>query len=113
MADMFFDDDEMIEVEMITLTDDDGEEFEFQIIERVEVDGEEYAILAPEGTDFEEEEDVDVVIIRFDADDAATVVDDEDIIEEVFEEYGRMHEDEYDIEIEYEDDDDDDDEYED
>jgi uncharacterized protein YrzB (UPF0473 family) len=61
------------ETNWITLVDEDGCEHRFNLLNVLEVDGLKYAVMLPEVTQ-EEEEDEEAVIFRIDTDDAGEEV---------------------------------------
>lgn len=89
---------EEYEAEIITLEDDLGNEKNFEFLDVVEYDGEEYIILLPE----EEEEQNEVMILRIESVDDETEnyigVDDEEILQKVFDIFKDRYKDDYDFE---------------
>ncbi len=61
------------ETNWITLVDEDGHEHRFNLLNVLEVDGLKYAVMLPEVTP-EEEEDEEAVIFRIDTDEAGEEV---------------------------------------
>lgn len=57
--------------EVITLVDEDGEEHDFTVLDIIEVEDREYAILVPLEEDVETDE---IVIFRFDQDEAGNEI---------------------------------------
>ncbi len=90
--------EEEYEAEIITLEDDLGNEKNFEFLDVVEYDGEEYIILLPE----EEEEQNEVMILRIESVDDETEnyigVDDEEILQKVFDIFKDRYKDDYDFE---------------
>lgn len=88
------------EVEIITLEDDLGHEQDFEFLDVVEYDGDEYIILLP--VEEEEEEQNQVMILRIDSIDDETEnyigIDDEEILQNVFDIFKMRYEDEFDFE---------------
>ena len=83
---------------LIVLTDEDGAEVEFEFCDAVEYNNTQYVVLLPV-----EDEDGEVVILEVQEDDAgedATYlgVEDEAVLEAVFEEFKRRNEDVFDFE---------------
>ena len=82
----------------ITLTDDNGEDVSFEIIDTLEYEGRTYAVLLP----FDEEDD-EVVILEIipgegpDYDEFVSV-DDDELLEKVFEVFKENYDGEYDFE---------------
>ena len=89
---------EEYEPEIITLEDDLGEEKDFEFLDVVEYDGDEYIILLP----VEEEEQNEVMILRVDSIDDETEnyvgIDDEEILQKVFDIFKDRYRDEFDFE---------------
>lgn len=76
---------------LITLTDDEGNEVEFEFLDVIEYDGDEYIVL------IENDEDADeVVILKINALDEETEeyvsIDDEDILQTVFDMFKKKYE---------------------
>lgn len=90
---------EEYEAQIITLEDDLGEEKDFEFLDVVEYDGDEYIILLP----VEEEEQNEVMILRIDSVDDETEnyigIDDEDILQAVFDIFREKYQDDYDFEV--------------
>ena len=88
------------EVEIITLEDDLGNEQDFEFLDVVEYDGDEYIILLP--VEEEDEEQNEVMILRIDSIDDETEnyigIDDEEILQKVFDIFKKRYEDEFDFE---------------
>ena len=82
----------------ITLTDDDGEDIHFEIIDEFEFNGSTYAVLLP----FEDVDDEVVIleILHADSpdDDEYVSIEDEDILNSVFEEFKRRNANNFDFE---------------
>ena len=82
----------------ITLTDDDGNDVSFEILDTVEYSGRLFAVLIP----FDEEDDGVVVLEVLPSDDPDyddfVAVEDEDLVNEVFEEFKKNYQGEYDFE---------------
>jgi len=89
---------EEYEAEIITLEDDQGNEKDFEFLDTVEYDSDEYIILLP----VEEEEQDEVMILRVDSlDDESelyTGIDDEEILQAVFDIFKDRYKDEFDFE---------------
>lgn len=88
---------EELDSTLITLTDEDGEEFEAEFLDLIELDGKSYAILLP--TD---EEDDEVVILEVQESDDPEVdmfcgVEEEEILEQVFEIFKQRNLDDFDF----------------
>ena len=85
---------------IITLTDEDGKESNFELLDLVELDDEEYVVLLPVAEEGEEEEG-EVVILKLedtdeDWDEESYVgVDDEEILNKVFEIFKEKYKDEF------------------
>ena len=92
------DDEELDNV--IVLNDEDGNEVHFEFLDLVELDGEEYVILLP--TDSEEEEPGEVVILQVedtdsDEEESYVSVEDEEVLNKVFEMFKEKFKDEFDF----------------
>ena len=90
--------EEEYEAEIITLEDDLGNEKDFEFLDVVEYDGDEYIVLLP----VEEEEQNEVMILRIESIDDETEnyigIDDEEILQKVFDIFKERYQDEYDFE---------------
>ena len=90
--------EEEYEAEIITLEDDLGNEKDFEFLDTVEYDGDEYIILLP----VEEEEQNEVMILRIDSIDDENEnyvgIDDEDVLQKVFDIFKERYKDDYDFE---------------
>ena len=85
---------------VIVLNDEDGNEVNFEFLDLVELDGEEYVILLP--TDSEEEEPGEVVILQVEDTDSEeeesyVSVENEEILNKVFEIFKEKFKDEFDF----------------
>ncbi len=85
---------------IIVLNDEDGNEVNFEFLDLVELDGEEYVILLP--TDEDEDEPGEVVILQVedtDSEDEESYisVEDEDVLNKVFEMFKEKFKDEFDF----------------
>ena len=90
--------EEEYEAEIITLEDDLGNEKDFEFLDVVEYDSEEYIILLPVA----EEEQNEVMILRIESIDDENEnyvgIDDEEILQKVFDIFKERYQDEYDFE---------------
>ena len=90
------------ELDLVIMTDDDGNEYAYQIAARIEKNEDEYVVLVPE-----DENDDEVVILKSvivdDETEELVVEENEEITNEVFEEFKQLFADEF----EFTDDDDD------
>lgn len=85
---------------VIILNDENGEEVKFEFLDLVELDGEEYVILLP--TDEAEDEPGEVVILQVEDTDSEEEesyisVEDEEILNKVFEMFKEKFKDEFDF----------------
>ena len=85
---------------IIILNDENGNEVKFEFLDLVELDGEEYVILLP--TDSEEEEPGEVVILQVEDTDSEeeesyVSVEDEEVLNKVFEMFKEKFKDEFDF----------------
>ena len=85
---------------LIVLNDEDGNEVSFEFLDLVELDGEEYVILLP--TDESEDEPGEVVILQVedtDSEDEESYisVEDEEVLNKVFEMFKEKFKDEFDF----------------
>jgi len=85
---------------IIVLNDEDGNEVNFEFLDLVELDGEEYVILLP--TDEAEDEPGEVVILQVEDTDSEEEesyisVEDEEILNKVFEMFKEKFKDEFDF----------------
>lgn len=84
---------------IIVLNDEDGNEVKFEFLDLIELDGEEYVVLLPG----EEEEDNDEVVIlkvedtESEEEESYVSVDDEEILNKVFEIFKEKFKDEFDF----------------
>ena len=89
---------EEYEAEIITLEDDLGNEKDFEFLDTVEYDGDEYIILLP----VDEEEQDEVMILRVDSlddeDEMYSGIDDEDVLQAVFDIFKERYKDDFDFE---------------
>ena len=84
---------------IIVLNDEDGKEVEFEFLDLVELDGEEYVVLLPI-EDEESEEEGEVVILKVEdteneEEESYVSVDDEEILNQVFEIFKEKFKDEF------------------
>lgn len=84
---------------IIILNDEDGNEVQFEFLDLIELDGEEYVVLLPVEDD-EEEEDGEVVILKVEDTDSEdeesyVSVDDQEILNKVFEIFKEKFKDEF------------------
>lgn len=85
---------------IIVLNDEDGNEVNFEFLDLVELDGEEYVILLP--TDESEDEPGEVVILQVedtdsDEEESYVSVEDEEVLNKVFEMFKEKFKDEFDF----------------
>ena len=89
---------EEYEAEIITLEDDLGNEQDFEFLDTVEYDGEEYIVLLP----VEEEENSEVMILKVesldDENESYAGIDDEDVLNAVFDIFKERYKDDFDFE---------------
>ena len=89
---------EEYEAEIITLEDDLGNEQDFEFLDTVEYDGDEYIVLLP----VDEEEENDVMILRVesldDENESYAGIDDEEVLQAVFDIFKERYKDDYDFE---------------
>ncbi len=89
---------EEYEAEIITLEDDLGNEKDFEFLDTVEYDGDEYIVLLP----VEEEEQNEVMILRVDSlddkDEIYSGIDDEEVLQAVFNIFRDRYKDDFDFE---------------
>ena len=89
---------EEYEAEIITLEDDLGNEKDFEFLDTVEYDGDEYIVLLP----IDEEEQDEVMILRVeslnDEDETYAGIDDEEVLQAVFDIFKDRYKDDYDFE---------------
>ncbi len=89
---------EEYEAEIITLEDDLGNEKDFEFLDTVEYDGEEYIVLLP----VEEDEQNEVMILRVDSlddqDEIYSGIDDEEVLQAVFDIFKERYQDDFDFE---------------
>ena len=83
---------------IIVLNDENGEEVKFEFLDLVELDGEEYVVLLP--ADEEEQEEGEVVILKVEDTDSEeeesyVSVDDEEVLNKVFEIFKDKFKDEF------------------
>lgn len=88
------------EVDIITLEDDLGNEQDFEYLDVVEFEGEEYIILLP--VEEEEQERSEVMILRIESLDDEhenyVGIDDEEVLQKVFDIFKKRYENEFDFE---------------
>ena len=83
---------------VIVLNDEEGNEVQFEFLDLVELDGEEYVVLLPTSED--EADEGEVVILKVedteaDEEESYVSVDDEDILNKVFEKFKEKFKDEF------------------
>ena len=83
---------------IIILNDEDGNEVQFEFLDLIELDGEEYVVLLPVEDD--EEEDGEVVILKvedtdWEDEESYVSVDDQEILNKVFEIFKEKFKDEF------------------
>lgn len=94
------DDDELNNI--IVMNDEDGNECEFEFLDMIEYDGEEYVVLLPVDDD-ENDEGGEVVILKCDdshapdGEEGYVSIDDEDVLQAVFEIFKERFADEFDF----------------
>lgn len=94
------DDDELNNI--IVMNDEDGNECEFEFLDMIEYDGEEYVVLLPVDDD-EDDERGEVVILKCDdshapdGEEGYVSIDDEDVLQAVFEIFKERFADEFDF----------------
>ena len=101
MSDEFNNNEESEEIDnIIILNDENGEEVPFEFLDLIELDGEEYVVLLPVEEDEEEAEEV--VILKLEDSDnededqeSYVSVDDEEILNKVFEMFKGKFKDEF------------------
>ena len=84
---------------IIVLNDENGEEVQFEFLDLIELDGEEYVVLLPIEDD-EEEDEGEVVILKVEdteseEEESDVSVDDEEILNKVFEIFKEKFKDEF------------------
>lgn len=93
--------EEMLENEnIIVLNDENGEEVKFEFLDLVELDEEEYVVLLPYSEDGEEDEGEVVILKVEDSDEESdeesyVSVEDEEILNQVFEIFKEKYKDEF------------------
>lgn len=92
--------EEEVEVEVISLTDEDGNELEFEYLDQIEYEGGNYAVLLPVEED-EETEDDEVVILKVisadDENEEYEIVEDEEMLQTLFDIFKEKNKDEFDF----------------
>ena len=83
---------------IVVLNDENGEEVEFEFLDLIELDGEEYVVLLP--TEETEDEEGEVVILKVEdteseEEESYVSVDDEEILNKVFEIFKEKFKDEF------------------
>ena len=81
MSDLFGDD-------IITITDEDGVEYVLEVLATMEVDGTQYYALVPASTEEDEDEDLEVSILKAveeNGEEILCAIEDEDELERVYE----------------------------
>ena len=78
---------------IIVLNDEDGNEIEFEFLDLIEYEGEEYVVLLPND---EEDDAGEVVILKLEDTDSSYVsVDDEEVLQNVFDIFKEKFKDEF------------------
>lgn len=87
--------------DLLVLTDDEGNDVTLKFVDRIEYRGEEYAVMIPVDED-DDEDAASVVIMRIDedadGDEAFSSINDDKIMNKVFEIFKTKFSDEYDFE---------------
>ena len=82
---------------VVVLNDEDGNEVKFEFLDLVELDDEEYVVLLPI-TEEGEEDEGEVVILKVDDEEESYVsVDDEDVLNRVFDIFKERFKDDFDF----------------
>ena len=87
--------------DLLIMTDEDGNEVEFQFLDLIEYEGEEYVVLLPSEQEKENEDEAgEVVILKIqDSENEEEIeyagIEDEDILNQVFEIFKEKYENEY------------------
>ena len=86
---------------IITLNDEEGNEVKFEFVDLLEYEGEEYVILLPAEEYEDEAEPGEVVILKVESEseeeETYVSVDDEDVLNKVFEMFKEKYKDEFDF----------------
>lgn len=86
---------------IITLNDEEGNEVKFEFVDLLEYEGEEYVILLPAEESEDEAEPGEVVILKVESEseeeETYVSVDDEDVLNKVFEMFKEKYKDEFDF----------------
>ena len=88
---------------IVILNDEDGNEVRFEFLDLIELNNEEYVVLLPVVEEGEEEEEGEIVILKVedtdeDSDEESYVsVEDEDVLNEVFEIFKERFKDDFDF----------------
>ena len=88
---------------IVILKDEDGNEVRFEFLDLIELNNEEYVVLLPVVEEGEEEEEGEIVILKVedtdeDSDEESYVsVEDEDVLNEVFEIFKERFKDDFDF----------------
>jgi uncharacterized protein YrzB (UPF0473 family) len=85
---------------IIVLNDENGEEVQFEFLDLVELDGEEYVVLLPADEDQNEDEAGEVIILKVEdteseEEESYVSVDDEEVLNKVFEIFKEKFKDEF------------------
>jgi uncharacterized protein YrzB (UPF0473 family) len=85
---------------IIVLNDENGEEVQFEFLDLIELDGEEYVVLLPADEAQNEEEAGEVIILKVedtdsDEEESYVSVDDEEVLNKVFEMFKEKFKDEF------------------
>ena len=85
---------------IIILNDEDGNEVQFEFLDLVELDSEEYVILLPVASEDDEDADGEVVILKVEdseseEEESYVSVDDEEVLNKVFEIFKEKFKDEF------------------
>ena len=84
---------------IVTLYDEDGNELEFEVLDLIELEDENYVVLLP--TDYDEAADGEVAILRLESvsedEEAFVSIEDEEILNKVFEIFKENNKDEFDF----------------
>jgi uncharacterized protein YrzB (UPF0473 family) len=85
---------------IIVLNDENGDEVQFEFLDLIELDGEEYVVLLPADEAQNEEEAGEVIILKVedtdsDEEESYVSVDDEEVLNKVFEMFKEKFKDEF------------------
>ena len=90
------------EVDLVTLLDEEGNEVEFLFLDSIEMEEDEFVVLLPFDEENSESDEGEVIILKYenteDGEEVYSGIEDEDLLQKVFDEFRSRNCDEYEFE---------------